>query len=504
MDPAISNCSNKLDDPAYSLANNNCYSNNNAHPQTNTNYTLDNITRPQANTSNSTTNNTSNPDNKTCASGNASSPPDESLSHSNTTNGGDMLEGARLSGDRAVHSDPLRFEIPFVFQEGTKDIENLTSDEMLDLYKNSSDLLEIPLLTQSDPDRADRAKHIEIFYPRIEPEHDIVRGTAFKIVAGHYGEISIDQIFAIYDYMRYGRNDVGEWVYVSDPSESLNEADSFRFANDTLRLGEMIKHSGVGDCDDFAIVMASLVRAIGGSSRIVVVQGENGDPVHAYSEVYLGILDEPDDDIYYLAELAGLKYNADRVYAHIDPSTKAVWLNLDAPMNLGEKAYPGCPFISGSAHYELGPNSNSMREIRYPEHRSLLNIVNEALNSPEGNTELRRIGLIANMLNSLSLGNATNESGNLTKENLVQSSFNLIASQGAFDIDMAKLALGNASTLPNANSNSTQQALNLAKLAKMLSEANQTQGENLSALDLFYIDPGLGSMVKALPESNFS
>lgn len=430
----------------------------------------------------------------------------EILVFNNTT--GNIAEEPLAFEKSMVHQGLLGSEIPFVFQEGTKGVENLTSEEMLDLYKNNSSyLLEIPLLTKNDPDRL---KHIDIFYPRIEPEHDIVRSTAFKIVAGHYGELSIDQVFAIYDYMRYGlneiggQNDVGEWVYVSDPAESSNEADSYRSANDTLRLGEMIKHSGVGDCDDFAIVMASLMGAIGGTSRIVVVQGENGDPVHAYSEVYLGILDEPDDDIYFLADLVRMKYNVDRVYTHIDPSTKAVWLNLDTPMNLGENAYPGCPFVSGSAHYEIGPSSISMREIRSPEYRSLLNIVNEALNSPEGNEELRRIGLIVNILNSLPRGNATNESGNLTEENIVQSAFNMLASQGAFDIDMAKLALGNASTLPNANSNSTQQALNLAKLAKMLSEANQTQSENLSALDLFNMDPGLNSMVKALAESNFS
>jgi hypothetical protein len=387
-------------------------------------------------------------------------------------------------------------EIPFAFQEDTKGIENLTSDEILGLYKNSSDLLKIPLLTRNDPDRE---KHIDIFYPRIEPQHETVMSTAHKIVKGHYGELSIDQIFDIYDYMRYGRNeinspnDVGGWIYVSDLAESSNELDSYKFANETIKLGESIDYSGSGDCDDFAIVMASLVRAIGASSRIVVVQDEDGDLVHAYSEVYLGILDEPDDDIYYLIDLVRLKYNVDIIYAHIDPSSKSVWLNLDTPMNLGEKANPGCPFISGSAHYEIGPSSISMREIRYPEYRSLLNIVNESLNSPEGNDELRMIGQIVDTVNSLPRGNAINESGRLTTGDFIQSAFNLLASQGTFDIDMAKLALGNASILPNATSNSTNQALKLAKLARMLNEATQAQDGNVPAQSNTSLDLGLFS-----------
>jgi len=313
-----------------------------------------------------------------------------------------------------------------------------------------------------------------------------VVSTALEIVGGHFGELSIDQIFSLYDYMRYGRRAIGdreaigEWSYVSHPADSSIGTNSCRFANETLKLGKSMSRSGFGDCDDFAIVMASLVRAIGGSSRIVVIE-ENGNLVHAYSEVYLGILDRPDDDIYYFADLIRLRYIVDSVYVHIDPLSKKVWLNLDAPMDLGGNAYPGCPFRSGSAHYVLGPESDSIKEIRIPEDRSLRNIVNETLNSTEGKEQLRMIGQIVDGLNTLPRGNAINGSENLTTGDFVELAYNILSSQGTFNIDMSKLALGNASTLPNADANLTSKALNLAKLAKVLNVATQTEESNLSS-----------------------
>lgn len=491
IDPAPSNCGNKSYDPAYPFDNNTSHSNSPLRTPTNNTCNLSNSAPPQANTSCPPTNGTCYPDNQTYSLSNDIGSKDnisssigdsflfKNLSRVNITNGGDMAEKAQPSGESAVYSNPLRFEIPFVFQEGTKRVENLTSDEMLALYNNSSDLSKISLLSKNVPNRANVS---DIFFPRIEPNDMTVVSTAHEIVGGHFGELSIDQIFSLYDYMRYGRRAIGdreaigEWSYISDPADSL--IDSYRFANETLKLGKRMSHSGSGDCDDFAIVMASLVRAIGGSSRIVVIGDENGNLLHAYTEVYLGILDKPDDDIYYFADLIRLKYNVDSVYVHIDPLSKSVWLNLDAPMDLGGKANPGCPFRSGSAHYILGPSAISLQElqeIRDPAYRSLLNIVNESLNSEEGNEQLMMIGQIVDSLNTLPRGNAMNGSENLTTGDFVNLAYDLLSSQGTFNIDMAKLALGNASTLPNADNNSTGRALNLAKLARMLDDATQAQ-----------------------------
>jgi len=52
-------------------------------------------------------------------------------------------------------------------------------------------------------------------------------------------------------------------------------------ASRTIKLG--VK----GDCDDFAILVASTMMAIGGSSRIILASNTGGSG-HAYAEVYLG------------------------------------------------------------------------------------------------------------------------------------------------------------------------------------------------------------------------
>jgi transglutaminase-like putative cysteine protease len=41
------------------------------------------------------------------------------------------------------------------------------------------------------------------------------------------------------------------------------------YANDTHRVGEEAGCTGTGDCDDFAILMSSLIESVGGTTRVV-------------------------------------------------------------------------------------------------------------------------------------------------------------------------------------------------------------------------------------------
>ena len=271
----------------------------------------------------------------------------------------------------------------------------MTYEEMLDLYNSSSDLHGIPLAYKN---YSNRLLHEEIFYPRIETD-GIVRDTAAENVES--GPFSIAQIVYIYRYLIYGRNDINSlydiegWRYISDPPDSLN----YMFANDTLESGAKIGCTGYGDCDDFAIVMTSLIRAIGGSSRIIVVQDKNGTFFHAYSEVYLGVLDEPDDKIYYLADLIRQIYGIDSVYVHLDPSSKRIWLNLDSRMDLGGESYPGCPFRSGIAHNVLGPEGDKMMEVDDLGYRSII----KALDRISTNNERITIKDLVDLVSILTL-----------------------------------------------------------------------------------------------------
>jgi hypothetical protein len=113
------------------------------------------------------------------------------------------------------------------------------------------------------------------FDQRVEPEQ--VHNDAVDLVQSE-GSCTIDQICYLYDYL------TKSWRYIADPRCK----DYFQYANETLQHGKKSKPTcaGAGDCDDFAILMASMVESIGGTTRIILAYGPLGG--HAYAEVYLG------------------------------------------------------------------------------------------------------------------------------------------------------------------------------------------------------------------------
>jgi len=86
----------------------------------------------------------------------------------------------------------------------------------------------------------------------------------------HGGNYNIAQICDVWEKI-YKR-----WTYVNDP----NGLNYYSPASRTINLG--LK----GDCDDFAILVASTMSAIGGSPRVILASNTGGG--HAYTEVYLG------------------------------------------------------------------------------------------------------------------------------------------------------------------------------------------------------------------------
>ena len=89
----------------------------------------------------------------------------------------------------------------------------------------------------------------------------------------------------------------------------------------------------IGDCDDFAILMAAVIEAIGGTSRIVLARH------HAYTEVYLGLRDKP-CTLRLIKDIQD-RYAGPQINYHVDWDGE-VWLNLDWTAK-----YPGGPFFKG-------------------------------------------------------------------------------------------------------------------------------------------------------------
>jgi PKD repeat protein len=160
---------------------------------------------------------------------------------------------------------------------------------------------------------------------------DNIRREAAALGAKSPGGTNIAQICSIYNYAR------NDWSYISDP----HGMEYFQYANLTLDIGKKASpaRSGVGDCDDFSIFMSSLIESIGGSTMIVMAKDPAGKGGHVYAEVYLGNVNQDNDNIVRIIEWLRKTYGRhDIAYDIPDPRTGEVWINLD-----WNTTYPGGP-----------------------------------------------------------------------------------------------------------------------------------------------------------------
>lgn len=117
------------------------------------------------------------------------------------------------------------------------------------------------------------------------------------------------------------------WKYVDDP----RGFEYFAKASESV-------HTLAGDCDDFAILLSSMVESIGGRTRIVIADGVQGD--HAYVEVWIGSTREQAQ-----AQLGTLKRTIDQQY-HYRFDSLGYWANFDWFSLPGEiDLYTGGPYF---------------------------------------------------------------------------------------------------------------------------------------------------------------
>lgn len=87
----------------------------------------------------------------------------------------------------------------------------------------------------------------------------------------HSGNYNIAQVCDIWDRCN------SRWVYISDPYGPFGQY---------FKASETIQANLRGDCDDFAILLAACIRAVGGTAMIM---SEDTSTVgHAYACVYVG------------------------------------------------------------------------------------------------------------------------------------------------------------------------------------------------------------------------
>jgi hypothetical protein len=173
----------------------------------------------------------------------------------------------------------------------------------------------------------------------IDYTNPTTRDYAVQLAALCPGEYSICQICKIYDYL------YKNWRYVNDP----HGLDYVSPASRTIQANL------AGDCDDYAVLMAAMIAAIGGTPHIIIAW--NNDVGHAYAEVFVGneenlnAIAEWIRDYYrnFFERLFGI--NVVGPISYHKESSGDCWLNLD-----WTSKFPGGPFFEATREIAVSLN----------------------------------------------------------------------------------------------------------------------------------------------------
>lgn len=139
-----------------------------------------------------------------------------------------------------------------------------------------------------------------------------VRSTAVREAVKNKsdGYFNLGQVCNLYEYAVKG------WKYVNDPG-------AFEYV---AKASESLENRQSGDCDDFAVLVFSLITAIGGDCRInYACQGFGG--CHAFAEVNIGEGDNLDQ----IKEYLSIRFRCSRedLIGFRRDANGSWWLNLD-------------------------------------------------------------------------------------------------------------------------------------------------------------------------------
>ena len=161
-------------------------------------------------------------------------------------------------------------------------------------------------------------------------DNPTVRNNTANLVYASPGNFNLGQICDIFDFC------YTNWSYVNDPITG----DYYAKASETLKQGLN------GDCDDFAILLCSMILSIGGEARISFAYDASSG--HAFAEVNIGKTNQSEVQRYLAA-----RYNDAQMW-HRKDNEGNLWLNLD-----WQAQYPGGRYWK----YNYGTSFNIIRNI---------------------------------------------------------------------------------------------------------------------------------------------
>lgn len=151
--------------------------------------------------------------------------------------------------------------------------------------------------------------------------NNVVRSKAAEIASQSAGDFNIGQVCDIFDYC------YNNWKYVNDPND---RGDYYQKASNTIKNGL------TGDCDDFAILMASMLLSVGGDVRVNGAYTENSG--HAFTELNLG----KTIDMKVFADYIRARYGFSGSVWYRKDTEGNSWLNLD-----WQAKHPGGDYYEG-------------------------------------------------------------------------------------------------------------------------------------------------------------
>jgi len=137
----------------------------------------------------------------------------------------------------------------------------------------------------------------------------------------------------------------GKWKYVYDP------VDEEYYSTASHTIGQLDYDDFFkGDCDDYSIMMASAIKAIGGEIRLVrtVVEQSQGRVGHLYPEVKFGDSKDLEIVVYLIKNVFFKEESKGKSIFYYEDSKGFVWLNFDY-----NDAYPGGKYLSEVRESEI-------------------------------------------------------------------------------------------------------------------------------------------------------
>lgn len=168
------------------------------------------------------------------------------------------------------------------------------------------------------PNKSKVIKAIEYDDPKVRNFALTATTKHFTKVPGYHQNRQLIQCFAIFKEIR------SRWNYVNDPKGREYIATA----------SESLIHFS-GDCDDYSILMAAAIRAIGATPRLIHTKE------HMYPEMLIASKAELEQAIFLIKEVLFVEESKGKeISYHVDERGQ-IWLNLDYTAS-----YPGGPFMS--------------------------------------------------------------------------------------------------------------------------------------------------------------